>query len=286
MYTSQAHHHKAERSSCAQNTHMPHKETPVSEQQVIIAQEEIIVSMVHADQEEPWDSDASMASSTSTPDFKHGKHQNDLLAQQARSEILETVTTGSEGDHSVHRPPSMHILSDARLSNWPSRDNICMMDYHPGWGFQHWISALRAETIWVKCNTVVLYFEKSQDYEDVPPVKNSLHTICKVLHQHNQTVCIFIANILPKASASPVRRVLAETKNNFVLLQAVHSVNRALGKVHYLSIYEHFTSQSGSVIRPVHKYFKQDNVQLSSYGCLIFRECVMREAGIKSYWFK
>ena len=132
---------------------------------------------------------------------------------------------------------------------------------------------------------MVLYLEKSQEYEEVTPIKNALHTICKTIRQHNNTARIFVANLLPRVSSSPIHRPLAEA--NFTLLQATRSVNRAIGKVHYLSIYEHFvSSKTGRIIKPTHHYFREDNIQLSGYGCIVFRECLLRETGLKSYWFK
>ena len=70
-----------------------------------------------------------------------------------------------------------------------------------------------------------------------------------------------------------------------MLLQAVRSVNCALGKVHFLSAYEHFVSKRGKLIKPTHKYFREDG-QFTVLGCLVFHECLLREAGLKSYWFK
>ena len=160
---------------------------------------------------------------------------------------------------------------------------VCIVDYQPNWNFKAWLSALRAESIRIKCNTVVMYFERSQEY-DVPPLKNALQAICKTVRQHNPGVRIFISNLLPRISSSPVRKPLGEA--NYILLQAVRSINRVMGKVHFLSLREHFISKSGRVIRPTCQFFREDNEQLSSYGCMVFRECLLRETGLKSYWFK
>ena len=72
---------------------------------------------------------------------------------------------------------------------------------------------------------------------------------------------------------------------NLMLLQVVRSVSRAVGgKVHFLSICEHFISKKGKIIKPTYKYF-QEQGDLTPLGCLVFRECVMCEVGIKPYWF-
>ena len=212
--------------------------------------------MLQPDNPQDWDSDLdSVSSTTSTRDFKCGKHSEDLCCL-----AVKELTSKSRLKSRVNvnrRPPSLHILADSRIAQWPDNDNLCIVDFHPEWGFQNWISALRAETIRVKSNTAVLYLEKCQDYQDVVPIKNSLQTICKTLKQHNRDIRIFIANFLPTATRSPVKTALAES--NFNLLQAVRSVNRVLGKVHFLSVYEHFVSKTGSIIRPTHKFFAPDN---------------------------
>ena len=256
---------------------------PIKDGEALIVreQDEVLITMVYNNYE-AWNSDAD--SSTSMPDFKRGRHNDDALTQLAVQEIQRECAQGNKRK-STGRSPSVHLLADSRVENWPSQDNMCVVDYHPGWNYGTWIAALRAETIRIKCNTVVLYLEKSQHYEDVPPIKNALHTICRTIRQHNNSARIFIANYLPTVTSSPVRRTLTEA--NFTLLQAVRSINRAIGKVHYLSLYKHFVSgKSGRVIRPTHKYFREDNIQLSSYGCMVFRECLVREAGLKQYWFK
>ena len=91
-----------------------------------------------------------------------------------------------------------------------------------------------------------------------------------------------MANLLPRPSSSPVGKPRNET--NFILLQAGSSINRAIKKVHFLTIYEHFVSSRGKILRPAHKYF-QDNQQLTALGCMVMRECLLREVGLKKYWF-
>ena len=98
----------------------------------------------------------------------------------------------------TNRSYSLHILADARTEEWPTGDNICKIEYHPKWQFKNWVAALRSEIIRIECNTVVIYLEKIQDMDDVPPIKNGLHSICKVIRQHQHSARIFIANFLPQ----------------------------------------------------------------------------------------
>ena len=142
--------------------------------------------MAHHGEEEAWDSEAeSVASSTSTPSFKRGNHEQTSdsdTTQQIHQQIQQESCQFMEGRRKVcTRGPSLHILADSRIQNWPKCDNICVVDFRPGWSFKQWISALRAEMIRVKCNTVVLYLEKVHEFEEVPLVKNALHTICWII---------------------------------------------------------------------------------------------------------
>ena len=247
-------------------------------------EEGLIINMTHPDdlEELVWDSDVdsnSSTSTTSTPEFKRGRHvQHDI--QKAVDEILADSKKFSIGS-SPHRQ-SLDILADSRLQNWSDKDKLCKIEYRPGWGFRQWLAALRAETIRISCNAVLLYFEKSTTFDDAPPLKNNLEAICKVIRQHKRGVKIFVSNLLPQPSHSPVGKPRVES--NYILLQAVRSVNQFLKKVHFLSVYEHFMSSKGKIIKPTHKYF-QDNQQLTSLGCLMVRECWMQEAGLKTYWF-
>ena len=129
----------------------------------------------------------------------------------------------------------------------------------------------------------MLYLENTATYSDIPPLKNGLQSLCKAIRQHHRTCRMFITNLLPSPSSSPQRR----TRNHaeFTLLQAIRSANRALGKIHYLSLFEHFVScRKTTTIRPTHKYFTED-FGLTPLGCMVMRECIIWEAGLKTYWW-
>ena len=255
----------------------------MQDQLIVRQQDEIIINTVYTDQD-PWDSDAESISST--PGFKHGRHSDvsleSLAKQEVKQECAEFLARQRSG---TRRGPSVHLLADSRVEQWSLQDKVCLVDYHAGWTFKTWIAALRAETVRITANNVILYLEKTQEFDDVPPIKNALHTMCRTIRQHNHGTRIFITNLLPRVSGSPVQKSVPEA--NFILLQAVRSVNRALGKVHFLSLYKHFTSaKTGRVIKWMHRFFMENNIQLTPYGCMVMRECLLREAGLKSYWFK
>ena len=111
--------------------------------------------------------------------------------------------------------------------------------------------------------------------------------LCKVIRSHSSNSnCgeprIFVSNLLPKVTGSPLRSPV--WTSNFTLQQAVRSVGHAMGRVFELSMYEHLISKNHKIIKPISKYFVVDG-SLSRFGCLIFRECLMRETVVKTYWF-
>ena len=248
-----------------------------------------VINMRYKD-DTPWvsaEEDGSLDSDTSTPDCKRGRHQQykqrETLHEQAIREVAERGVQYPLPSWTRGRAPAVHILADAKVAAWPTSDNICTLDYKPGWKLRDWIGAIRAENVRISQPTVILYLEVVLTFEDVPPLKNSLHMLCKVIRQHQLGARIFLANLLPRISSSPLSKPIVE--HNYQLLQAVHSTGRAIHKVFYLSIYEHFVSSRKSrVIKPVSKYFA-DNDQLTYFGCLMLRECLLRKAGLKQYWF-
>ena len=225
--------------------------------------------MAHSD-ELAWHSDKessdvdSCCSQTSTPGFKRGVHQ-DVEMEQVISLLKEEAETLTRKQK---RTPSVQILADARVSHWSKRDNVCVIETHEGWNFKQWISALRVGSIRITCRSVVLYLEHSSTYTDVPPLKNALLTVCKIIRQYDRNIRIFISNLLPSPSYSPLKR--SRVEKDFLLLQAIRSVNRVIGKVHYLSLFEHFVSLSGKIIQPTHRYFREDG-DLTYLGCMVMR---------------
>ena len=140
--------------------------------------------MTH-NQEMAWDSDADNACSISSTPYKQGLHhqkktppqEEDPFTLQAIDELGREC--GQTKEHVKHpRVPSVHILADTRVANWLGRDAVYIVDYHPGWKLRKWVSALRSEIVHISCFTVVLYLEKVQEFEDVPPLKNGLQVIC------------------------------------------------------------------------------------------------------------
>ena len=175
------------------------------EQHHELCKDGVVITMTH-NQETAWDSDADNACSISSTPYKQGLHQQkktppweeDPLTLQAIDELEREY--GQTREHVKHPgAPSVHT----RVANWLGHDAVCIVDYHPGWKLRKWMSALRSEIVCMSCFTVVLYLEKVQEFEDVPPHKNGLQVICKIIRQHKKGTRIFISNLLPTPSKSP-----------------------------------------------------------------------------------
>ena len=251
-------------------------------------EQETIIEFTYHDHT-PWDSELDQESDTPTPDFKRGKHVVDCASGPSDAEVIKVIK--QEGMSFAipkwirKRNPraSLLILADAQLKFWPKGDKICKVQLHERWPLKRWNLAIKMGTIKLECNTVVLYLESTRSWQDVPPIKNSLHMLCKTIKNLGNNPRIFISNHLPRVDHSPVQYPI--TQSNFILQQAVRSVQRAMkGGVFELSMFEHFISSKGRVIKPKDQVFV-DADRLTAYGCMLFRECLMHEAGIKTYWF-
>ena len=256
--------------------------------------------------ESPWDTNLEEEhSDTSTPAFKRGRHEvaessgkghkrsschskrscsvtDEEAIEKIQAEGLNLKIPGWIQARAEH--PSVLLLADAQVKFWPENDKICRVIFHRNWPLKRWNQALKLGTIRLDCHTVVLYLESTRSWQEVPPIKNSLTTLHKTIHSLSDNPRIFVSNHLPRVRVSPIQYPILHS--NFTLQQAVRSTSRALkGGVFEVSMYEHFTSRKGHIIKPKDQIFISDDQGLTWFSCLIIRECLMREVGIKTYWF-
>ena len=118
----------------------------------------------------PWESDED--SSTSTPDFKRGRYMSEAgnteactaLDEQARQEILHEGMIFPVSRWIKDRLPSILLLADSQVKNWPKHDCICTLEYHNSRSLKWWTQAIRTGELRVNCHTVVLYLETTQHW--------------------------------------------------------------------------------------------------------------------------
>ena len=122
---------------------------------------------------------------------------------------------------------SLLILSDSQMKYWLDHDKVCHVEFRLGWPLNRWAQAVRRGIIKVDFRTVVPYLEATNRWQDVPPIKNVLHTLCKAIWSLGNNSCIFVVNHLPLVNmgSSPLCNSVT---SNFILQQATCSVGRAL----------------------------------------------------------
>ena len=86
---------------------------------------EVIIHMINQD-ESAWDSEvdglSSGMSDTSTPGYKHGKHQFTQPIPGLELEAIEQIKLDCRQIRKgTRRPPSVHILADAMMDFWPKK---------------------------------------------------------------------------------------------------------------------------------------------------------------------
>ena len=196
-----------------------------------------VIELTHQG-DSPWRSEeemdttiASDCSHTSTPSYKRGRHSdlgtNSKIASEQDKKIVQHIL--DKGIKwkipkwiSKHRRRSVQVLADAQVEKWPLYDNICQVKYGQGWKVREWIEAICAETIRLEHSTVILYLEAAMRM-DFQPLKNVLQTLCKAIRQHQGGARIYMCNLLPRVTSSPLGRCIGDA--NFTVLQAVRSDN-------------------------------------------------------------
>ena len=256
---------------------------------------EWVISLTHGEgSTSPWHTEAD--TETSTPPYKRGRHQleshrdEDVGTERLLTEMALIALARGSPTLRVPKwmaklgPPSMLILANARLQRWPLNDPKCVLRLKEQWCLAQWNQAIRTRIIDVEpYPKILIYFKLVGNIEVPDPLKNSLEAVCRSVRSQNKECLIYICNLLPHLGAAPILDPSVKQTNES-LLQAVTSINRKMTRVHYLSIHEHFASSSG-LISPSHRYFCADG-HLTRLGCLTFRECLFREAGMKTYWFE
>ena len=279
------------KSSCVSG-HSLVEDSPVFQES---PQEETVIDLISQDPS-PWDSDVDgQESDTSTPAYKRGRYTPPRSEQeQKQEEDLAAVRLIQEEGINFHSPnwinrravaQSVVLLADSRVKNWPKNDKVVKVEYHPEWPIKRWAQAVKLGHIQLQHTTVIIYLEGTQFWEDVPPIKNTLHTLCKAVRHLGVNPRIFIANHIPLPRGSPLKAPEKVKASNFIQQQAIRSVARAMGRIFEISVFEHFvSSKKNKLLSPVGTYFMDDGM-LTKHGCLVLRECLLREAGLKPYWF-
>ena len=259
-------------------------------------QDELVI-VCSQDNSSPWDTeqDSGSESSTSTPDYKRGRHpeqaeqyrplRSQALTAIARDEILHEGIKLKKAPRWMRkrRVPTTIILSDGYFQRWPQKDTKCVVVMEPSYDLWKWSAVIKSRELRLHTYfNIILCLQKLYKLEG-PPLTNSLQALARAIKSANPECRLFIANLPPSPQSSPVlgKRI---SSFNEELLQAVINISRRMNKIHHLSIYEHLIDSTGKLLSPVKYYFRSDD-QLTKVGCALVRDFIMREAGMKTYWF-
>ena len=160
---------------------------------------EIVIPMGAAMVDSPWDSEVDgQESDTSTPGYKRGK-QEEIPTGPSNSKVVQAILDEGMGFRAPdwmrnrRRHKSILVLSDAQFKYWPAHDKVCQVEYHPKWPLARWAQAIRLGQISIDCDTVVIYLEGTRQWKDLPPIKNMLQSLCKVVRALGNNPRIFVA---------------------------------------------------------------------------------------------
>ena len=120
---------------------------------------------------------------TSTPKYKRGLYEEVDPDEKMHKLIL------SEGlkytiPKWMHRacPPSVCILVDYHLKEWPFGDTVCRTSYMEHLPLSQWIEKIKKKTIVLNnIRIIVLYLQKDRYAGHFTPMKNRVVQICRTI---------------------------------------------------------------------------------------------------------
>ena len=261
---------------------------------VIIQEDEVIITLSHEDTS-PWSScssDEGTESDSSTPAYKRGKRDVKEGDQESLDAIARRLIQ-KEGMKVKRAPrwmrkfraPTTVILCDSFLQQWPPHDGKMVVIMNTENDLWRWNAVIRSQQIGIQYINVVVCLRKLARVDGVTPLKNAIQCLSRSIRTVNPDCRIFFTNLPPNPQG--VTPVLGKRIPiiNLEIQQAIEMVCRqGFIKLHFLSVYEHLVDARGRVITPVQKYFRHEQ-EFTTAGCALFREIIMREAGMKTYWF-
>ena len=214
------------------------------------------VIIMHHEEDEVWDTeddtsqlDISISSSdestTSTPGYKRAMSEPSLSKQ----EVVELIKKEGLQAHKLIpeatlRAASILILADSKLQDWPLTDKKCVVYVKEDWSIKDWVDAIRSNWITIRVPTVVLYLKRIKDWKSLPPIKNAIQSIYRAIRLRDEECRPFVCNLLPIVGTAPVLGMRVQMLNP-IIMKAVESVHRIMGKCHLMDIHGHFTGAQG-----------------------------------------
>ena len=176
---------------------------------------------------------------------------------------------------------TVQVLTDKFLRNWSGLDRKCRLHEHRFPTISRWTQAIKTHEVQLVLPITVVAIQCIRQIECLEPLKNRLSSLCRAIRYANPSGGrIFIATNIANPRAAPVLGKRAK-EHNILLMDAVGSVNKQLGRVFLCDVASHLW-HNNEYIQPVSAYFNMDG-DLTVQGCFVYRACLFREIGIAPY---
>ena len=226
----------------------------------------------------PWNSDEdSQELSKTVPEQKQEK---DPAGDEARKEILEQGPVLGIPLKTRTVVPSIHLLTDKFLRNWSDKDPKCVVAQRSYPTLRGWVEEVRSQRLAFHLPITVVALQCLKQIECLEPLKNGLGGLCRAIRTVNPGGRIFVTTNVPNPRLAKVLG-LRTRDHNRLIRQAVMGINPKLKRVFVCAMEEHFFS-GGEYIQPIDTYFNE-NGELTTTGCFVYRSCMFREVGIIPY---
>ena len=167
------------------------------------------------------------------------------------------------------------ILADSQLKFWPAHDRLCWVECH-NWPIKRWSQALRLGSIRLEgpIHHVALYLEGTRSWNDPPPIKNTLLTLCKTIKNHTNNPKIFVCSHLPRVGCHPVQYPVVQSKlHPPTSCQECGKSYEGGGCSSYPCLNTLSPKRESCYNLKILCFGEGES--LTEYGCMVFRECLM-----------
>ena len=264
--------------------------TSVIPSQAVVEAENIITFEATTESNTSWitDQDTHEVMETTEPeeseedipeDIQQVLHEEMLEAQARHELITEGLTFELPRWLRKDRPPTVQIISDSFLKNWP-QDNRCHLLTEDTSNIQQITHAVRSQSMRIQLPVTIVLVRAVRQIECLEPLKNAIQSLCRAIRVFSPAGRIFIASTTPSPNAVPVLGLRAH-QHNKMLFQAVIGVNKKLTRVFYMALADHIWDGK-EYIQPIRQYFDTEG-DLTYHGCVLIRSCMFREAGLAPY---
>ena len=181
------------------------------------------------------------------------------------------------------RQPSIHLLNDGRLKEWPESDGKVKLTLQPTWVLKDWIKGLQTGDATLEAFNIVVCLDSFRLVPDEIPLKNQIAALCRAIRKVRRDTRIFVCENLPRPyDNSPLG--LGARAHNILLKQAAKKIIATkLKRVFPLEMWQHIPQVNEESQAFMFEWFHQDNT-LNKQGCAAFRQAMFKELGLVPYY--